>query len=471
MRPFEILIPVTLGIYLLWPFLTGRVNAYPFNFLPLLAAVLVGTHLLFEGYRWQMIPLYILTGILLLAALPTLFHSEMREFNRISWRAAGLFGTLVLLAASTALPALLPVPSIPAPGGTHPVGTQTFLLADDSRRELYSGQDEPRKFMIQVWYPANPGPNNRRAPWMNDASVFGRSISKYLRLPAFFLDHLALTESLAWQDAPPDTSSGGYPIILFSHGWSGFGAQNTGQALELASRGYVVVALQHTYGAVVTVFPDGEVAYNNPSALPDGMPEPGYTEAARKLVEQWSGDIAFALDYMAKQNGDPASPLFSRPDLTSVGVYGHSTGGGAAIQFCGTDPRCKAVLAMDPFMTPVSAEVQKSGLSQPAFFMFSQRWADEVDSKNNRLFNPFYSNLEQGAGVIAIQGTTHYDFSDLPMLSPVAPQLGLKGPLNGKRVTEIVDEYLISFFDSTLKDQPNDLLVGPSKYPEVIDLH
>jgi pimeloyl-ACP methyl ester carboxylesterase len=306
---------------------------------------------------------------------------------------------------------------------------------------------------------------------MPKATVFGRSISKYLRLPEFFLDHLALSKTPAWQDAPPDASSDGYPIILFSHGWSGFAAQNTGQALELASRGYVVVALQHTYGAVVTVFPDGELAYNNPAALPDGMPEPGYTKAARKLVEQWSGDISFALDYMAEQNGGPAGLHFSRPDLTSVGVYGHSTGGGAAIQFCGTDPRCKAVLAMDPFMTPVSAEVQESGLSQPAFFMFSQRWADDVDSKNNRLFNPFYSNLEQATGVIAIKGTTHYDFSDLPMLSPITSYLGLKGPLNGERVTQIVDDYLISFFDSTLKDQPTDLFDGPSKYTEVSDQH
>jgi pimeloyl-ACP methyl ester carboxylesterase len=471
MRLFEILIPVTLGIYLLWPFLTGRANAYPFNFLPFLASGLVGAHLLFEGYRWHMIPLYLLTGILLLASLPSLFHPGMVEFNRLSWRAAGVLVSLFLLAACTALPVLLPVPSIPSPGGAYLVGTRTFVLSDSSRRELYSGQEEPRRFMIQVWYPADPGPNDQHAPWMPKATVFGRSISKYLGLPEFFLDHLALSESPAWQDAPPYASSEGYPIILFSHGWSGFAAQNTGQALELASRGYVVVALQHTFGAVVTVFPDGEVVYNNPSALPDGMPEPGYTDAARKLVKQWSGDMALALDTMAEQNGDPADPFFSSLDLTSVGVYGHSTGGGAAIQFCGTDPRCKAVLAMDPFMTPVSAEVQESGLSQPAFFMFSQRWADDVDSKNNRLFKPFYSNLEQATGVIAIEGTTHYDFSDLPMLSPITPQLGLKGPLNGERVTQIVDDYLISFFDSTLKDQPTDLLDGPSRYPEIIDLH
>ena len=30
--------------------------------------------------------------------------------------------------------------------------------------------------------------------------------------------------------------------------------------VELASYGYVAVAMQHTYGAIVTVFPDGQVA-------------------------------------------------------------------------------------------------------------------------------------------------------------------------------------------------------------------
>ena len=115
MRPFEILIALTLGIYLFWPFLTGRVNAYPFRLLPLLATVLVAGHLLFEGYRWQMIPLYILTTILLLNSLPELSITRARRFKRTGWRAAGQAMVLLLLAAAAALPALLPVPSIPAP--------------------------------------------------------------------------------------------------------------------------------------------------------------------------------------------------------------------------------------------------------------------------------------------------------------------------------------------------------------------
>ncbi len=272
----------------------------------------------------------------------------------------------------------------------------------------------------------------------------------------------------AYKDAKVAASSEGYPVILFSHGWNGFNAQNTSQALQLASHGFVVVTVQHPYGAVVTVFNDGTIAKNNPAALPMDTPDAEYDLAADKLVNQWSGDLAYALDFMTQQNSDSSSPYFNKLNLERVGAYGHSTGGGAAIQFCGTDPRCKALLGQDPFMRPVSTEVLENGVTQPAFFMFSQAWADEVDSLNNRQFRPFYGNSKKAMGAISIDGTTHYDFSDLPLLSPLAPQLGLKGPINGKRVTTIVNDYLLSFFEPTLHGMEFNLFSKQiQKYGEV----
>jgi hypothetical protein len=106
-------------------------------------------------------------------------------------------------------------------------------------------------------------------------------------------------------------------------------------------------------------------------------------------------------------------------------------------------------------------------VSQPSFFMFSQSWSDLTDSKNNSLFNQFHPNTSDSRGVISIDRTKHYDFSDLPLLSPIAPQLGLKGPLNGTRVTEIVNVYLLDFFEMTLKGEPSDLFTGSSPYAEV----
>jgi predicted dienelactone hydrolase len=462
MRPLEIVTPILLAVHVLW----RAPRPAPIRFLPAIALLIVLIHFAVEGYRWQMIPLYALTVIL--AALAT-FHVEIKTAASILTLRLAQGSALLLLAISTALPILLPVPRIANPSGPYNVGTRIYELIDDSRREIYSGRDEARRFMIQVWYPSEADSSAERAPWMSEAKVYAPAIANQIGMPSFFLDHLALVKIPAYKDAKVARREKSFPVILFSHGWNGFNAQNTGQALELASQGYVVIGVQHTYGAVVTVFPNGDVALNNPAALPsDETPTDEYEVTAQKLVNQWAGDLGYTLDFLKKQNEDSSSPFYEKLDLNLVGVYGHSTGGGAAVQFCGTDPRCIALLGMDPFMRPVSYEVIDNGVTQPSFFMFSQVWADEIDSRNNTLFNRFYPNAKQPFGVISIDGTAHYDFTDLPLLTPLASQLGLKGPINGKLVTTIVNDYLLSFFDLTLKGKATDLFDPATiKYAEV----
>jgi hypothetical protein len=123
---------------------------------------------------------------------------------------------------------------------------------------------------------------------------------------------------------------------------------------------------------------------------------------------------------------------------------------------------------MDPYLRPVSPQVLENGVAQPSFFMFSQSWANDADSRNNERFRKFILNLPQSLGVISIRGTAHYDFSDLPLLSPLTPRLGLRGSIDGERVTFILNDYLRSFFDATLKGLPTDLFEAQNqKYNEV----
>jgi hypothetical protein len=456
MRPLEILIPLLLAIALIW-----RPRLMLPRLIPLVAFDITMFHLVLEGYRWQMVPMYGLTILLTFHALTLLPAST-------GWTPIVSSLLLVLVVVATVLPVLLPVPSIPKPDGPYAVGTRTYELTDVSRPELYSGKAEVRRFQIQVWYPAEPSPSDERAPWMERADVFAPAIAIYIHMPSFFLDHLALARMPAFKESKVASTENGFPVILFSHGWNGFNAQNTSQAIQLASHGYMVVGVQHPYGAVVTVFEDGTIARNNPSALPGGAPDDEYESAARKLVQQWAGDLGYATDFLTKQNSNPESPFYRALDLSRLGAYGHSTGGGAAIQFCGTDLRCKALLGMDPFMRPVSAEVLQTGVTQPALFMFSQRWTDDVESRNNELFRKFTSNVPQTLAVISIDGTAHYDFSDLPLLSPLAPRLGLKGPISGNRVTTIINDYLLTFFDTALKGVPTGLFEQQNqKYNEV----
>ena len=293
MRLLEILIPVILAAYLLYP-LTGKKSPLAIGLIPDLGLFVIALHASIEGMRWQMIPLYVFVVVMLLTSIPIFFRTAQNETQ--PKRPLRVILNLSLLALSTSLPILLPVPNIPAPSGPYAIGTTIYELTDTSRKELYSGRDEPRRFQIQIWYPAATDSSTEHAPWMANADVFAPSISSYLDLPDFFLDHLALVKVPAYKDAPIASADEGFPVILFSHGWNGFNAQNTGQALQLASHGYVVVGIQHTYGAVVTVFEDGTIAKNNPSALPEGAPDEEYEIAAHKLADQWAGEMSVEID-------------------------------------------------------------------------------------------------------------------------------------------------------------------------------
>jgi predicted dienelactone hydrolase len=225
--------------------------------------------------------------------------------------------------------------------------------------------------------------------------------------------------------------------------------------------------MEHPYGSRLTVFPDGTIIPNNPNALPKGKPNDEYEAAARILVNQWAGDIGYALNFLGELNqNDPDGQFTNTIALDKVGIFGHSTGGGATIQFCGTDPRCKAGLTLDAFMRPVGLTVLDNGTRQPFLYIFSELWPFQ---RNTELFNRYYSHVDPTNPMVTILGANHYDFTDLPALSPLTPQLGLKGPINGARVQKIIQTYVLAFFDQQFKGNPSGLFSGAQPdYPDVI---
>jgi len=472
MRTFEAILLLALLACLLLPPRPRRWAA--------LAAVLVALlHLGVEGERWQMVPAYILTALFAVltllqlrpkspAALPSSAQPESRRRSSVVGRPVVRASLSVLVIILLALPPLLfPVPRLPDPGGPYAVGTRTFQWVDPERLEAYTPDPtDHRVIMVQVWYPAAPAAEARTAPWMESLDVAGPAMAAFLRLPSFFLDHAELMRTHAYPDAPA-APGGPFPVVLYSHGWNGFRTINLDQSEALASHGYIAVAVDHTYGAMVTVFADGGVALNIPDLLPDRDAGPAFQAASEALEATFATDLRFVLDELAHVDAglDPG-PLTGQLDLDRIGLYGHSTGGGAAVIACAQDPRCDAVLGQDAWLEPVPRPVIAAGLPQPALFLRSEVWASGL---NDELLAQLIAASPAALGRPTILGTRHYDFTLLPLLSPLAPFLGLKGPLAGPRVLEINTDYLIAFFDQSLKDQPSPLLAGPSAdYPEVV---
>ena len=418
-------------------------------------------HLLMEKTRWQMIPGILFSCLLIVLILVKYFsknNSDMIQLPRWLWIIAAVLLFLFILP-----PTLFPVPSLLNPTGPYTVGVTSFEWIDNDREEtLAPAPAGNRKIMVQVWYPAEMTDNAELAPYMDQLEVTGPVLASQFNLPDFLFNHIKLAKTNSYRNAPLSTAENQYPVLIFSHGWTGVRTQNTYQAEELASHGYIVLAPDHTYGAGIVVFPDGNAILNNPDLIPDDAEnEEEYDRIVRVLGQAWVNDLRFVLDQAELLDTGTIPSIFAgKLNLNQVGFFGHSTGGGAVIETCHLDSRCKAGLTEDAWLIPFSREMLVTGLEQPFLYLQSEVWSGE---RNTIMFDTLFKNHRAPTTAkLSIDGTRHYDFTDIPMLTPLAPLIGLKGPINAQRGLSIINAYSVAFFNQTLKDIPNTLLDGQS---------
>ena len=464
MRLFEVLMLLMILPVLVWPLLPWR-RPRVVDFLPGTAVIFMLFQLIIEGYRWQMLPAYVLVIVLFLVTLPRLRKPVPTEKKWSGWAIAGSVGGLVLWLVALALPYALPVPKLPDVMAPYFIGTQTFHLVDDSRDEIYT--DDPadkREIMMQIWYPTDPDAKGETAVYLEDLDVMGAVLAERLNLPPFLLDHINLTKLHAFKDVEVLAVEDGFPVLVFSHGLQGMRQQNTAMVEELVSQGFVVATIDHTYGNVMTVFPDGRIEFYNPDVL-SGEGDPPQT--SNTLVGVWADDIGFVLDELAVWNEEDGGDFNGRLDLSKVGVFGHSTGGGATVEFCGRDERCQAGVGLDAWVVPVSDEIVAAGLEQPFLFLRADKWNFNDASDNHTITEKLFADLTQTGYLATVKGAAHFDFTDIPLLSPLTPQLGLSSDMNSTYTVEMMDSMVSAFFRQELQDAGDDLVTGAMVYPEM----
>jgi predicted dienelactone hydrolase len=474
-RPLEILLLAAdlLALAVMVVPLSGRARVLR-RLLPPLVPLAVGAHLVVEGPRWQMVPAYVLGGLLLvawlLAALPTTPRADSRT-RRIGRIAGGSLAVLGL-GLSVVLPAAVPVFRFPRPSGPYGIGTVTYHWVDTDRPEMFTADpNDRRELMVQVWYPAEPDPSAGRAAYVPDPQALA-PLARLLGLPGFVLSHLRHVTTNAVPSARVAQDEPRYPVLVFSHGRGGFRQHNTRQIEELVSHGYVVAAVDHPYAAAGVVFPDGRVV-----AIDPGMTGSAADEAQGAAMDAthpyFARDIVFTLDQLAAiDRADPYGVLTGRLDLARAGVFGVSLGGGVAAEACRQDERLRACLIMDMHMPP---DLVRAGLRQPTMWIsrdaetmrqegWPQTYIDEVQTSMRAV----YERLPGDGYLVLVPGMYHSDFSDARLLSPLTSLVGLTGPIDGERAHDILRSYTLAFFDRHVKGDPAPLLDGPSpEYPEV----
>jgi hypothetical protein len=207
---------------------------------------------------------------------------------------------------------------LPAPTGAFGVGRVTLLCEDPSRLEPLDSSVAPRRIMVDVWYPAEKSASGGQMPaeFLNVAA-FERGLSadglrKQLGDSYDVIKSGRVTTHSVLQ-APFARSLRLTPVLLFSPGGGMIRELYTSQLEELASHGYIVAAMTHTYDGFLAVFPDGtSIAYDS-RRWPKIPSVEG--EANLNQLEWHTSDILAVLDYFRNPSGTSASqsPIAGAP--------------------------------------------------------------------------------------------------------------------------------------------------------------
>lgn len=465
-----------------------------------LLAVVIGSWL-FVDDRWQGAVGGAVGVILLVAVLVR--RSRSRWLHR-RWLRVPAMGVLTLLALLGPLALwMFPVADLPPPTGPYAVGVRDIELVDQSRKGvLHDRADQPRRLLVRVWYPAQVDAGAPGRPYFSslEADTTARGLGQLIGFPQA-LTYLKHVRTHAVEGAPLLAGAATLPTVLYSHGYTSFLGQNSALMEELASHGYSVWSIQHTYDASATVFPDGSVAPMDPAltAIPEAAQDDtpvaeradiialtgkdfdarlqGHLLHRQQALERhdriatlsastWLRDRIFVLDRLA-DGAVPASvaEIAAASDFTRTGQVGMSFGGSATGGFCAIDARCAAGINLDGLNyhpQAFDAEMPVPFLmlhADPATLAGVLGVAPPVQGMAG--FNEFSYERFGQAGARAdihrlqVRGAAHMGFSDLSLFARRPLRDAFLGRVPAKTMIALQNDVVRGFMDRYLrcKDQ------------------
>jgi dienelactone hydrolase len=346
-------------------------------------------------------------------------------------------------------------PYLPEPTGPCPAGTTSLYLSDASRPDPWAAGVSARELMVSLWYPATPS-DGRRARYMTPAESELLLASRgFTGVPQ---DVLSTVRTNAVSDATPAGRQRSHPLVVLSPGFTMPRSTLTALAEDLASHGYVVAGIDHTYESDATAFPDGRVT----TCLARQAPRPGRGE---KVAASRAADVSFVLGELT--GAHPPWPGAALIDPSRMAMAGHSAGGAAAIAAMLADSRIRAGIDMDG---ATHAKIPDDGLPRPFLFLGKQsNYTPGTPGKKSAVitWERDWKLLTGWKRWLLVAGAIHASFTDLALL---ADQIGIDtgAGLPGSRSLDITRAYVRAFFDQHLRSKPQSLLDQPSpRYPEV----
>jgi predicted dienelactone hydrolase len=382
---------------------------------------------------------------------------------------------------------------LPAPTGHFAVGRASFNWTDQSRREIWKGSaNEPRDLMVYVWYPIDADRKEASVSYFPEFGALERNVP-FLKGIGLRLVTGALG-SHCRADAPLASTDSRYPLVLFSPGGGNPVHFYASLLEELASQGYVTVAVEPTYDGMGQVFPGNVVTANlaelqrPPAPSRDGEPAAAnaYRSFYRGRVEQRAADLRFVLDRLTALNsGEPGEPFRGRLDLDKIGVLGHSIGGVAVVEAARCDARIRAAVNLDGAFDalPFFSDSPHPSLRQPLLWIKraivatrpplnpsenGTRSGDKGTAgqpSRTKTASPL-TGLHPGSYLAILSDCRHSDFTDEPFFYPEFRSAAVE---ERQRRTQAIRDCCREFFDQAVRGRSSERFNGgPSRDSRVV---
>jgi dienelactone hydrolase len=364
-------------------------------------------------------------------------------------RALSLFSFCQSAAFNGRTSTKLPLPALPGPCS---VGTISLELIDHSRLDPYAPTPQPRALMVSLFYPTSDT-HHQFAPYL--PTKLAAVADEYLSLPAGFIENIQPQAHLnARLKEIPDI-----PIILFSPGLGGAREEYTILCEGLASYGYLVIAMDHTYDAALVEFPDGTIVFGIPTLNGDAQ-----------SLDVRTKDSSFVIDQLSNKTFITQIPGIVHRNFkqSKIAMFGHSLGGTTTLSVLEGDGRVLGGVSLDG---PIFGAEEEIGTRKP-FLLFGR---DNHTRCNDPAWGEVWKHLTGWKAEITLANSTHFTFADIGAVFTEAGLIGVLDPgrlmygsINLVRATVVEIAYLRAFFDFVLKGGKDTLFRHPDpSFPEI----
>ncbi|KAI1372355.1 hypothetical protein F4677DRAFT_449477 [Hypoxylon crocopeplum] len=360
---------------------------------------------------------------------------------------------------------------LPELTGPHNVGLRNLELVDYDRVDPFSPFGSPRDLMVTLFYPTADdfSGNIPLAPQFSPAVA--SYVDDLLSLPTGTAASLTTRARL---DAPVADEATGAPTLLFSHGFGFTRGLYSALLQDLASWGWIVVAVDHPYDAGIVEYPDGRIVRARNWSWPLDPPLRGLALDTRVA------DLLFVLSKLGggsemrvksglrvqqgAEGGYENDTLWHSFNISRVVVLGHSFGGATAVQTLLNSSAIVAAADLDGFLY---GPVVQSGTDKPVLVLgFPEHFATDDPTAA-----PAWPALLGWKRDFTVVGTVHESYSDYSVFADILGDEGPKaGTIPGTRMVQIMRTYIDVFFRKFLLGVGDDgfLNINSSSFPEVL---